>query len=111
MYTCLNHLSAAACLISGTGRENSILTTSGKKKWLEHYCTVFKTVELNVTFYRLPLVKTFERWHAETSPDFVFSLKGSRYITHIKRLLDPEEPLDLFFERALHLKESIVTKH
>ena len=78
-----------------------------QKKWLEYYCTVFKTVELNVTFYRLPLVTTFEKWHAETPPDFAFSLKGSRFITHIKRLLDPEEPLDLFFERALRLKEKL----
>jgi uncharacterized protein YecE (DUF72 family) len=78
-----------------------------QKRWLAYYCTVFKTVELNVTFYRLPLVKTFEKWHDETPPDFVFSLKGSRFITHIKRLLDPEEPLDLFFERALRLKEKL----
>ncbi|MGE5301572.1 MAG: DUF72 domain-containing protein [Acidobacteriota bacterium] len=78
-----------------------------QRKWLEYYCTVFKTVELNVTFYRLPLVKTFEKWYAETPPDFAFSLKGSRFITHIKRLLDPEEPLDLFFERSLHLKEKL----
>ena len=76
-------------------------------QWLAYYCTVFKTVELNVTFYRLPLVKTFEKWHAETPADFAFSLKGSRFITHIKRLLDPEEPLDLFFERALRLKEKL----
>jgi uncharacterized protein YecE (DUF72 family) len=75
-----------------------------QKKWFAHYCSVFKTVELNVTFYRLPLATTFEKWHAETPPDFTFSLKGSRFITHIKRLLEPEEPLDLFFERAMHLK-------
>jgi uncharacterized protein YecE (DUF72 family) len=78
-----------------------------QKRWLAYYCTVFKTVELNVTFYRLPPVKTFEKWYAETPPDFVFSLKGSRFITHIKRLLDPEEPLDLFFERALRLNEKL----
>jgi uncharacterized protein YecE (DUF72 family) len=75
-----------------------------QKKWLEYYCTVFNTVELNVTFYRLPLARTFDKWHAETPHDFVFSLKGSRFITHIKRLLEPEEPLALFFERALRLK-------
>ena len=78
-----------------------------QRKWLEYYCTVFKTVELNVTFYRLPLVKTYEKWYAETPPDFAFSLKGSRFITHIKRLLAPEEPLDLFFERSLNLKEKL----
>jgi len=78
-----------------------------QKKWLEYYCTVFNTVELNVTFYRLPLARTFDKWHAETPPDFAFSLKGSRFITHIKRLLDPEKPLALFFERALCLKEKL----
>jgi len=78
-----------------------------QKKWLEYYCTVFKTVELNVTFYRLPLVTTVEKWYAETPSDFAFSLKGSRFITHIKRLLDPEESLDLFFERAMLLKEKL----
>jgi len=78
-----------------------------QRKWLEYYCTIFNTVELNVTFYRLPLAKTFDKWHAETPPGFAFSLKGSRYITHIKRLLDPEEPLALFFQRALCLKEKL----
>lgn len=75
-----------------------------QRKWFEYYCKVFNTVELNVTFYRLPLQKTFDRWYKETPRDFVFSLKGSRFITHVKRLLDPEQPLELFFERALRLK-------
>lgn len=78
-----------------------------QKKWLEYYCTFFNTVELNVTFYRLPLVSTFEKWYAETPPDFAFSVKGSRFITHIKRLANPEEPLARFFERAVHLKEKL----
>ncbi len=78
-----------------------------QKKWLEYYCGVFRTVELNVTFYRLPLVKTFEKWYSETPPDFAFSLKGSRFITHIKRLKEPEAPLDLFFKRALNLREKL----
>ncbi len=78
-----------------------------QKKWLEYYCSVFKTVELNVTFYRLPLQSTFEKWHDETPSDFAFSLKGSRFITHIKRLVDTEEPLELFFERSSLLKEKL----
>ncbi|MDA8214129.1 MAG: DUF72 domain-containing protein [Nitrospiraceae bacterium] len=78
-----------------------------QRKWFEYYCTVFNTVELNVTFYRLPLPKTFDKWHNETPDDFVFSLKGSRFITHIKRLVEPKEPLELFFERALRLKEKL----
>ncbi|MEW6116398.1 MAG: DUF72 domain-containing protein [Nitrospirota bacterium] len=78
-----------------------------QKRWLEHYRSIFSTVELNVTFYRLPLASSFNRWYHETPADFVFSIKGSRYITHIKRLLDPKEPLELFFERAELLKEKL----
>ena len=78
-----------------------------QKKWLDFYCKIFNTVELNVTFYRLPLASTFSKWHNETPSDFVFSIKGSRFITHIKRLLDPQVPLEIFFERALNLKEKL----
>ena len=78
-----------------------------QKKWLGFYCKIFNTVELNVTFYRLPLASTFSKWHNETPSDFVFSIKGSRFISHIKRLLDPQEPLEIFFERALNLKEKL----
>ena len=78
-----------------------------QRRWLQHYCTVFSTVELNVTFYRRPLPSTFDKWHQETPDNFVFSLKGSRFITHVKRLIDPEAPLDRFFEGALRLKEKL----
>ncbi len=78
-----------------------------QRKWLDYYCKVFNTVELNVTFYRLPLAGTFTKWHNETPRDFIFSIKGSRFITHIKRLKEPEEPLKIFFERALNLKEKL----
>lgn len=67
------------------------------KEWLEFYVSKFNTVELNVTFYRLLKKETFERWHDETPPDFHFSLKGSRLITHIKKLKDVELPLSTFF--------------
>jgi uncharacterized protein YecE (DUF72 family) len=78
-----------------------------QRRWLQHYCTLFSTVELNVTFYRLPLPATFDKWHRETPDNFVFSLKGSRFITHVKRLIDSEAPLDRFFEGALRLKEKL----
>ncbi len=71
-----------------------------QRLWLEHYSTVFASVELNVTFYRLPQSSVFERWRRETPTDFVFALKGSRFITHIKRLKEPDEPLQRFFEAA-----------
>ncbi len=78
-----------------------------QSKWLDYYTKIFNTIELNVTFYRLPLLKTFDKWYKETPPDFIFSLKGSRFITHIKRLLDPEDSLRLFFQRATVLKEKL----
>jgi uncharacterized protein YecE (DUF72 family) len=78
-----------------------------QRKWLEYYSRVFKTVELNVTFYRLPTPSTFKRWYKETPQDFSFVLKGSRLITHLKRLSEVEEPLKQFFERAFHLEEKL----
>jgi uncharacterized protein YecE (DUF72 family) len=78
-----------------------------QRKWFQHYCSVFSSVELNVTFYRLPASSTFDKWYQETPDDFGFSLKGSRYITHIKRLLITAESLDLFFNGALRLKEKL----
>lgn len=78
-----------------------------QKEWLGHYSTVFSTVELNVTFYRLPSTATFDRWYEETPPGFGFSVKGSRFLTHVKRLKEPEEPVALFFERARRLKEKL----
>lgn len=85
-------------------KENFYPPALPQKKWFEYYCKAFNTVELNVTFYRLPLASTFKKWHDETPEDFIFSLKGSRFITHIKRLIEPKEPLKLFFERAMNLK-------
>lgn len=79
-----------------------------RRKWLHYYCTIFKTVELNVTFYRLPMQTTFQRWHDETPEDFAFSLKGSRLITHVKRLKEIAGPVNIFFERALLLKEKLI---
>ncbi len=78
-----------------------------KARWFQYYCTVFSTVELNVTFYRLPTWATFDKWYKETPHDFEFSLKGSRYITHIKRLLVPSESLEMFFKGALRLKKKL----
>lgn len=59
----------------------------------------FKTVELNNSFYMLPLVQTFEKWRDITEDDFVFAVKASRFITHNKRLLDPQESFVRFAER------------
>jgi uncharacterized protein YecE (DUF72 family) len=78
-----------------------------QRKWLEFYADHFDTVELNVTFYRLPKKETFEGWHKRTPEGFSFAVKGSRFITHIKRLKDCREPLALLLDRASALKEKL----
>ncbi len=75
------------------------------KKWLPFYVEKFNTVELNVTFYRLLKKETFARWYKETPDDFTFVLKGSRFISHIKKLKDVELPLSSFFNVTTPLKE------
>jgi len=67
----------------------------------------FNTVELNVTFYRLLKKEAFERWYKETPPDFTFSLKGSRFISHVKKLKDVELPLSTFFNATAPLLEKL----
>lgn len=76
-------------------------------RWLEFYCEHFSTVELNVTFYRLPERKTFKSWYKRTPPDFTFAVKGSRFITHIKKLKDCSEPLNAFREAADSLGDKL----
>ncbi|HHT9153154.1 MAG TPA: DUF72 domain-containing protein [Candidatus Hypogeohydataceae bacterium YC40] len=78
-----------------------------QRKWLEHYAEYFDTVELNVTFYRLPTAEAFKSWYKRSPRGFAFALKGSRFITHIKRLKDCQSPLKLYFERARLLKEKL----
>ncbi|MEW6066698.1 MAG: DUF72 domain-containing protein [Nitrospirota bacterium] len=78
-----------------------------KNYWLEYYSKHFSTVELNVTFYRLPERETFIKWYHSTPENFVFSLKGSRFITHVKKLKDCAEPIEAFLSRALLLKEKL----
>ena len=78
-----------------------------QREWLEFYATHFNTVELNVAFYRLPSEDVFKSWYRRTPGDFSFALKGSRFITHIKRLKDCDESLKLYFKRARLLREKL----
>jgi uncharacterized protein YecE (DUF72 family) len=66
-------------------------------RWLEHYTQFFDTVEVNATFYRLPKRSSVARWVEQTPPDFLFSVKASRYLTHVKRLQDLGPGLERFF--------------
>jgi uncharacterized protein YecE (DUF72 family) len=69
-------------------------------QWLSHYAENFDTVELNGSFYRLPTRERFEAW-ADALPDgFVMAVKMSRYLTHVRRLRDPAEPVERFVEAA-----------
>ena len=72
-------------------------------RWLEYYATQFVTVEVNNTFYRLPTEDTFARWAARVPDGFDFALKASRYLTHFKRLHEPEEPVERLMARAAPL--------
>ena len=78
-----------------------------QRRWLEFYSEHFDTVELNVTFYRLVKREVFEGWHRRTHDHFVFAIKGSRYITHVKRLGGCDEALERLSENAEGLAEKL----
>ncbi len=69
------------------------------RSWLRHYAEHFDTVEVNNTFYRLPLKSSVARWVEQTPSDFLFSVKASRYLTHIKRLTDLGQGIRRYYER------------
>jgi uncharacterized protein YecE (DUF72 family) len=78
----------------------------GPSRWLAHYATLFDTVEVNSTFYRLPKAEAVNRWAEQTPTDFVFSPKASRYLTHIKRLTQPKGGVERFYEPLRGLVEA-----
>lgn len=73
---------------------------SSSRDWFGEYSSVFSTVEINNTFYQLPSVSTFERWRDQAPRGFIYAVKANRFITHMKKLTDPEEPLDRFLSRT-----------
>ncbi|WMJ72156.1 DUF72 domain-containing protein [Cytophagaceae bacterium ABcell3] len=77
------------------------------RKFMQHYLKYFSTTEINASFYRLPAEKTFQTWKDAVPDGFVFSVKASRYITHMKKLKDPHEPLANLFSRADVLEEKL----
>jgi uncharacterized protein YecE (DUF72 family) len=76
-------------------------------EWLKYYSDRLKSVEINNSFYRLPDIKTFNSWTKDTPSDFIFSVKGSRYITHMKKLKDPEQSSKKLFTHIKHLKPKL----
>lgn len=74
-----------------------------QRRWLEHYAERFATVENNGTFYRLPARDTFVSWRDRVPADFVMTIKASRYLTHVRRLRDPAEPVKRLLAAAAGL--------
>lgn len=78
-----------------------------QRLWLEHYAGAFGTVEVNNAFYRLPERSTFEAWRERTPDGFVVGVKASRFLTHVRRLREPQEPVGRLMERAAGLGDRL----
>jgi len=74
-----------------------------QRAWLHHYASRFPVVEVNNSFYMLPKESTFDRWREETPEGFLFVVKASRYITHVRRMREAKDSVDLFWSRATRL--------
>lgn len=77
------------------------------KDKLKYFSKHFKTAEINYSFYHLPRPTTYESWYKQTPDDFIFAVKASRFITHIKRLKEVGDAWKTFLENALNLKEKL----
>jgi uncharacterized protein YecE (DUF72 family) len=78
-----------------------------QSRWFTFYAERFRTVEINNTFYHLPGPETFDAWRDQAPARFVYAVKASRYITHMKKLKDAAEPLSRLLERARRLREHL----
>ncbi len=72
-----------------------------QKKWFEYYNSHFNTLELNVTFYRFPQLKFLKNWYDISSPDFIFTVKAPRLITHYKKFNECEDLLNDFYTTTI----------
>jgi uncharacterized protein YecE (DUF72 family) len=77
------------------------------EKFLEFYASRFRTVEINNSFYQLPTERALSTWREAVPQDFIFAVKASRFITHMKKLLDPERTLAPFLERVALLQDKL----
>lgn len=77
------------------------------KDFFEYYLKYFNTAEINNTFYRLPTKKTLLHWKQTSSKEFIFSIKASRFITHVKRLKEPKKHLSLFLNLIKNIKPKL----
>lgn len=76
---------------------------SSRGRELETYAAHFDTLELNVTFYRMPSSASFRSWASRVPDGFVYAVKASRYLTHVRRLREPRQPVEFLMERASEL--------
>jgi uncharacterized protein YecE (DUF72 family) len=76
-----------------------------KNEWLDYYSERFDTVEINNTFYHLPSESSFDKWKEQAPPGFLYSLKFSRFATHMRKLKNPDELIERFLKLACKLKE------
>jgi uncharacterized protein YecE (DUF72 family) len=104
----------ARCFVGTSGWNykhwsEGVFYPSGLKtsEWLNHYAQYFDSVEINNSFYRLPEKWVFKKWYETPPAKFIFAVKASRFITHMKKLADPQEHLPLFLENASALKEKL----
>jgi uncharacterized protein YecE (DUF72 family) len=79
----------------------------GPSRWLDYFSRRFATVEVNNAFYRLPERSTFEKWRETVPAGFVVAVKVSRYLTHVKRLREPAEPVARLMDRVSGLEEKL----
>jgi uncharacterized protein YecE (DUF72 family) len=78
-----------------------------QQDYLAYYLNFYQTVEINNSFYRLPTPETFASWRQAVPEDFVFSVKASRFITHMKKLKDPQASLSNFIQNVTALEEKL----
>ena len=78
-----------------------------QKDWLHHCARHFTGIEINASFYRLQRKETYEKWHEQTPPEFRFSLKANRYLTHSKKLIEPIDPIRREREQAHGLGDKL----
>ncbi|MFQ6116105.1 MAG: DUF72 domain-containing protein [bacterium] len=73
--------------------------TLPQRSWFQYYSQLFSTVEINNTFYRLPSASAVENWEQQAPENFIYAVKASRFITHVKKLKEPAEGLQNFMAR------------
>lgn len=78
-----------------------------QREWLSFYAQRFATTEVNNSFYRLPAEGAFTRWRGMTPRGFVMAVKASRFLTHMKRMREPEEPVQRLWARATELGDRL----